>query len=72
MSEQTVLVPLSQCLGVGQRDKALPERDGGGTPVGTTSLKALAAKVLGRSAGQHRDNGGKFLSHFIEAGGTSF
>ena len=56
MSDQTALVPLSHSLGVGQRDKGNSGRDESGTTAGTTSLKALAAKVLRRDTA--RDNGG--------------
>ena len=56
MSEQKAFVPLSQRIDVGQRDKTYSERDGIGTATGTTSLKALAAKVLRRDS--HQDNSG--------------
>ena len=56
MTDQSVLVPLSQPLGVGQRDKTSAHRDNGGTATGTIGLKALAAKVLHRD--KARDNSG--------------
>src|ERR1700719_3918778 len=56
MSDRMARVPLSQSLGVGQRDKAVPGRDTIGTPGGTIGLKALAAKVLKRDI--ERDKGG--------------
>ena len=59
MTDRMAVVPLSQPLGVGQRDKALGRRDTVGTPSGTIGLKALAAKVLKRDT--ERDNSGTNL-----------
>jgi hypothetical protein len=56
MTDQSVLIPLSQPLGMGQRDKTSTHRDNGGTATGTIGLKALAAKVLHRD--KVRDNSG--------------
>jgi hypothetical protein len=56
MTDQSALVPLSQPLGMGPRDKTSTQRDNGGTATGTIGLKALAAKVLHRD--KARDNSG--------------
>src|SRR5579864_8067540 len=49
-------VPLSRSLGVGQAGHPPPTRDTSRDSGGTVSLKALAARALGRDSG--RDSGG--------------
>ncbi len=65
MTDRMAVVPLSQPLGVGQRDKALGRRDTVGTRSGTIGLKALAAKVLKRDT--ERDNSGTNLTESCPA-----
>jgi len=65
MTDRMAVVPLSQPLRVGQRDKALGRRDTVGTRSGTIGLKALAAKVLKRDT--ERDNSGTNLTESCPA-----
>src|SRR5438309_11134691 len=59
MSDKPALVPLSHALVAGTVGQNQKNGDMGGTGAGTTSLKALAAKVL------HRD------THWDKAGTTA-